>query len=150
MGGGRMRTRRDSFGECPETPYRAVTMNEPLWSPGIYLIVKDDRTGLMEVHEWEGCEASDFEGDDPPDGYWYHSWRIEDDGDGGTLGYKSGQSIDELGLWWGFHVGAHLTDEGTVLYDAMLAWIEEVARWTLLKPSGRPCSPKTAGRDSSK
>ncbi|MDO5853464.1 MAG: hypothetical protein Q4Q62_05325 [Thermoplasmata archaeon] len=96
------------------------------WS-GIYLVERSGMCGFLEVHEWEGADSSDFEGDIRPDGYWYHQWRVGDLGDGGVLGYNYGESLHDLAGLYDLHLLAFVAPEESDLYEFLLGWIEVVA-----------------------
>ena len=63
---------------------------------GIYLIARDGEYGLMELHEWsDWFEDGEIEGPEP-DGAWYCDYRIGELIDGCVLGYRYGDTLDEL------------------------------------------------------
>lgn len=66
---------------------------------GVYVISKDGLYGLMELHEWSESfdeeELRELDGPEP-DGAWYCDYRIGELIDGCVLGYRYGDTLDDL------------------------------------------------------
>lgn len=65
---------------------------------GIYEINVNSYYGLMEIHEWSDWFDEDELEDMtlPPEGAWYIEWRVNGITDGAVLGYRHGDTFQDL------------------------------------------------------